>query len=46
MEIHGEMLFISNDGVEVGGAALFVTSFGQLVLFDGASLTFEDNHGG
>ena len=44
-EVHGGINFIANDGLGMGGGALYVTSMAQLRLFQGANLTFEGNTG-
>ena len=44
-EVHGDINFKANDGLGMGGGALYVTSMAQLQLFEGANLTFEGNMG-
>jgi len=44
-EVHRSINFIANDGLGMGGGALYVTSMAQLQLFQGANLTFEGNTG-
>ena len=44
-EVHGSINFVANDGLGMGGGALYVTSMAQLQLFQGANLTFEGNTG-
>ena len=45
VEVHGDIHFIGNDGDSIDGGALYVTSLGQLVLFRGANITFQNNTG-
>ena len=44
-EVHGSINFVANDGLGLGGGALYVISMAQLQLFQGANLTFEGNTG-
>lgn len=39
------MEFSNNSGIGVDEGALYVTSLGQLELFDGANITFDGNKG-
>lgn len=44
-EIHGYVHFQSNDGRPLDASAVYVTSFGQLQLHDGAEIVFDSNTG-
>ena len=45
VEVHGDIQFIENNGAGIDGGAMYLTSLGQLVLFAGASITFDKNMG-
>lgn len=45
VDVHGEISFVSNDGSVRDSGALYATSLGQLQLFQGANVSFENNTG-
>jgi hypothetical protein len=45
VKVHGDIEFIENNGAGLDGGAMYLTSLGQLVLFAGASITFDRNMG-
>ena len=45
IEIRGGMHFSENNGANIDGGAVYVTSLGQLELFRGANVTFSGNTG-
>ncbi len=45
VEVHGGLHFTKNFANGIDGGATYITSFGQLELFEGANVTFIDNSG-
>lgn len=41
----GSVHFVENNGANIDGGALYLTSLSQTVIYPGANLTFEKNKG-